>query len=69
MMKPDTRALWGSRHYRRLIVARTVSNIGNGIAPIALGALLTVVAMWWMYWTIDWCSSSRSLFSSSTKLS
>lgn len=35
-MKPENRALWANRHYRRLIVARTISNIGNGIAPIAL---------------------------------
>ena len=25
-----------NRHYRRLFVARTISNLGNGIAPIAL---------------------------------
>ena len=30
------RALWGNSHYRRLFVARTISNVGNGIAPIAL---------------------------------
>jgi predicted MFS family arabinose efflux permease len=30
------RALWGNRHYRRLFAARTISNIGNGIMPIAL---------------------------------
>ena len=31
-----TRALWGNDRYRRLFVARTISNIGNGIMPIAL---------------------------------
>ncbi|MDO8307433.1 MAG: MFS transporter [Actinomycetota bacterium] len=31
-----TRALWGSDFYRRLFAARTISNIGNGIMPIAL---------------------------------
>jgi predicted MFS family arabinose efflux permease len=30
------RALAANAHYRRLIVARTISNLGNGIAPIAL---------------------------------
>lgn len=30
------RALWGNAHYRRLFGARTISNLGNGIAPIAL---------------------------------
>lgn len=30
------RALWGNDHYRRLFVARTISNVGNGVAPIAL---------------------------------
>ena len=30
------RALWGNRQYRKLFAARTISNIGNGIAPIAL---------------------------------
>jgi MFS family permease len=30
------RALWGNPHYRRLFGARTISNIGNGIMPIAL---------------------------------
>ncbi len=30
------RALWGNRHYRRLFAARTISNLGNGIMPIAL---------------------------------
>ena len=30
------RALWGNAHYRRLFGARTISNIGNGIMPIAL---------------------------------
>ncbi len=30
------RALWGNPLYRRLFVARTVSNVGNGIMPIAL---------------------------------
>lgn len=29
-------ALWANTRYRKLIVARTISNIGNGIAPIAL---------------------------------
>lgn len=36
MTVSSNRVLWASRHYRRLIVARTISNIGNGIAPIAL---------------------------------
>ncbi len=31
-----TRALWGNAQYRRLFAARTISNIGNGIMPIAL---------------------------------
>lgn len=30
------RTLYANRHYRRLFVARTISNVGNGIAPIAL---------------------------------
>ena len=30
------RHLVRNSHYRRLLVARTVSNLGNGIAPIAL---------------------------------
>jgi MFS family permease len=30
------RILWGNVHYRRLFAARTISNIGNGIMPIAL---------------------------------
>ena len=30
------RALWGNAYYRRLFGARTISNIGNGIMPIAL---------------------------------
>jgi MFS family permease len=30
------RALWGNANYRRLFAARTISNLGNGIAPIAL---------------------------------
>lgn len=30
------RALWGNAHYRKLFAARTISNIGNGIMPIAL---------------------------------
>jgi len=30
------RALWGNAHYRKLLGARTISNIGNGIMPIAL---------------------------------
>lgn len=30
------RALWGNASYRRLFGARTISNIGNGIMPIAL---------------------------------
>jgi MFS family permease len=30
------RALWGNANYRRLFAARTISNIGNGIMPIAL---------------------------------
>lgn len=30
------RALWGNANYRRLFGARTISNIGNGIMPIAL---------------------------------
>jgi MFS family permease len=30
------RALWGNSNYRRLFAARTISNIGNGIMPIAL---------------------------------
>jgi len=29
-------ALWGNSRYKRLFLARTISNIGNGIAPIAL---------------------------------
>lgn len=29
-------ALWANTRYRKLIVARTISNLGNGIAPIAL---------------------------------
>jgi MFS family permease len=29
-------ALWGNAAYRRLFAARTISNIGNGIMPIAL---------------------------------
>lgn len=32
----STRALWQNSRYRRLFVARTISNVGNGIAPIAL---------------------------------
>ncbi len=31
-----TRALWANPHYRKLLGARTISNIGNGIMPIAL---------------------------------
>lgn len=31
-----TRALWRNDHYRRLFAARTISNVGNGIMPIAL---------------------------------
>lgn len=31
-----SRALWANAHYRRLFTARTISNIGNGIMPIAL---------------------------------
>ena len=30
------RALIGNRQYRRFFVARTISNVGNGVAPIAL---------------------------------
>ena len=30
------RALWGNGRYRKLFAARTISNVGNGIAPIAL---------------------------------
>lgn len=30
------RLLWGNASYRKLFVARTISNLGNGIAPIAL---------------------------------
>ena len=30
------RQLLGNAHYRRLFVARSISNLGNGIAPIAL---------------------------------
>lgn len=30
------RALLGNAYYRRLLVARTISNVGNGLAPIAL---------------------------------
>jgi hypothetical protein len=30
------RVLWGNTNYRRLFGARTVSNVGNGIMPIAL---------------------------------
>lgn len=29
-------AIWGNAHYRRLLLARTISNVGNGIMPIAL---------------------------------
>lgn len=29
-------ALWANTRYRKLFVARTISNVGNGIAPIAL---------------------------------
>lgn len=29
-------ALWANARYRKLFVARTISNVGNGIAPIAL---------------------------------
>jgi predicted MFS family arabinose efflux permease len=32
----STAALWRNSRYRRLFVARTISNVGNGIAPIAL---------------------------------
>ncbi len=32
----QVRALFGNGRYRRLFVARTISNLGNGIAPIAL---------------------------------
>ncbi|MBK9739181.1 MAG: MFS transporter [Actinobacteria bacterium] len=32
----STKALWQNARYRRLFVARTISNVGNGIAPIAL---------------------------------
>ncbi len=32
----STKALWQNARYRRLFVARTISNLGNGIAPIAL---------------------------------
>lgn len=32
----QVRALWDNGRYRRLFVARTISNVGNGIAPIAL---------------------------------
>lgn len=32
----STRVLLGNPHYRRLFVARSISNLGNGIAPIAL---------------------------------
>lgn len=32
----DGRALWANQHYRRLFIARTISNVGNGIMPIAL---------------------------------
>lgn len=28
--------LWRTQHFKKLIVSRTISNIGNGIAPIAL---------------------------------
>ena len=35
-MKPETRALLANRNYRRLLTARLVSNLGNGMAPIAL---------------------------------
>lgn len=30
------RVLWGNAYYRRLFGARTISNVGNGIMPIAL---------------------------------
>ena len=32
----QVRVLWDNGRYRRLFVARTISNVGNGIAPIAL---------------------------------
>ena len=31
-----TSTIWGNAHYRRLLLARTISNVGNGIMPIAL---------------------------------
>jgi MFS family permease len=31
-----SRELWRNDHYRRLFAARTISNVGNGIMPIAL---------------------------------
>lgn len=35
-MKAETRALRANAHYRRLLAARLVSNIGNGMTPIAI---------------------------------
>mgnify|MGYP006275625341 CR=1 FL=1 len=35
-MLNDLRLLWGNRRYRYLFLARFVSNIGNGMSPIAL---------------------------------
>ena len=32
----STRALLGNARFRRLFLARTISNIGNGVAPIAI---------------------------------
>jgi predicted MFS family arabinose efflux permease len=33
---PDDPTIWSNSQYRRLLVARTISNVGNGIMPIAL---------------------------------
>lgn len=35
-MASDLRHLWANRRFRRLLLARVVSNLGNGMAPIAL---------------------------------
>ena len=36
MMSISTRVLMTDRKFQKLFIARTISNIGNGIAPIAL---------------------------------
>ena len=35
-MSSDLRHLWANGRFRRLLLARVVSNLGNGMAPIAL---------------------------------